>query len=70
MKIFIVKALEAISYLGSFGFIVAGAVGTYFVECPLWRWVQPVDATLYFILSAGAPTLRLSPSRQRVLGRH
>lgn len=30
MKVFIVKALEIISYLGFFGFIVAGAAGTYY----------------------------------------
>ena len=30
MKIFIVKSLEVISYVGFFGFILGGAVATYY----------------------------------------
>jgi hypothetical protein len=30
MKIFIVRSLEVVSYIGFFGFILAGALATYF----------------------------------------
>jgi hypothetical protein len=50
MKIFIVKALEVISYLGFFGFIVAGAVVVerivlvFVHSLPTWWCREPSEA--------------------------